>query len=252
MDPPQLFGAQPLLQVLDHHHELESGKSGCCLHGVGSTNGRVSPTPTPQAPLDSLSVSPWPRRTERLLLRPYRQTDGDRLLEIRNRPQVWNWMLTTRVDRVAFQAAWLRSADDPHDQSVVVELDGTVIGTGSLEIHDGMGQDQAGPTQRSEGLIGYIVDPRYAGRGFATEIAGELLSVAFEQLGLRRVTAGCYADNSASWRVMEKLGMRREQHGIRDSWHADLGWLDGCTYAVLADEWLATHRSRATASSPED
>jgi RimJ/RimL family protein N-acetyltransferase len=201
--------------------------------------------------MDSPSLGPWPRRTERLVLRAYRPADGARLLEIRNRPEVWNWMLKTRVDRVAFQAAWLRSVDDPHDQSVVVELDGTVIGTGSLDVLDGMGQDQAGPTQRSEGLIGYIVDPRYAGRGFATEIAGELLSVAFEQLGLRRVTAACFADNSASWRVMEKLGMRREQHGVEDSWHAELGWLDGYTYAVLAEEWLAANRDRTTIRSRE-
>jgi hypothetical protein len=31
--------------------------------------------------------------------------------------------------------------------------------------------------------------------------------------------------------------MRREQHGVRDSWHSELGWVDGYTYAVLADEW---------------
>jgi len=36
---------------------------------------------------------------------------------------------------------------------------------------------------------------------------------------------------------MEKLGMRREQHGIRDSWHAELGWIDGFTYGILAEEW---------------
>jgi RimJ/RimL family protein N-acetyltransferase len=180
---------------------------------------------------------PWPRRTERLLLRPYRPSDGDRLLEIRNQPQVWNWLLKTRVDRVAFQAAWLSSVADPHDHSVVVELDGTVIGTGSLEVLDGMGQDGSPPTRRSEGLLGYILDPAHAGRGLATEIAGALLAVAFEDLGLRRVTAGCYADNHASWRVMEKLGMRREQHGVKDSWHAELGWVDGYTYAILTDEW---------------
>ena len=62
------------------------------------------------------------------------------------------------------------------------------------------------------------------------------LDLAFGDLGLRRVTAGCFADNVASWRVMEKVGMRREQHGVRDSWHAELGWVDGYTYAVLADE----------------
>ncbi len=63
------------------------------------------------------------------------------------------------------------------------------------------------------------------------------LELAFGDLGLRRVTAGCFADNVASWRVLEKVGMRREQHGIRDSWHAELGWVDGYTYAVLTDEW---------------
>ena len=31
--------------------------------------------------------------------------------------------------------------------------------------------------------------------------------------------------------------MRREQHGVRDGWHADLGSIDGYTYAILADEW---------------
>ena len=40
-----------------------------------------------------------------------------------------------------------------------------------------------------------------------------------------------------SWRVMEKCGMRREQHGVQDSWHAELGWVDGYTYAILAEDW---------------
>ena len=63
-----------------------------------------------------------------------------------------------------------------------------------------------------------------------------MLDLAFDDLGLRRVTAGCFAANTGSWRVMEKCGMRREQHGVRDSWHAELGWVDGYTYAVLADD----------------
>jgi RimJ/RimL family protein N-acetyltransferase len=47
------------------------------------------------------------------------------------------------------------------------------------------------------------------------------------------------SDDLASWRVLEKLGMRREQHGIRDSRHAELGWIDGFTYAMLEEEWRA-------------
>ena len=71
-------------------------------------------------------------------------------------------------------------------------------------------------------------------------IARALLDLAFAELGLHRVTAGCFADNVASWRVMEKLGMRREQHGVRDSWHAELGWIDGYTYGILAEEFAPT------------
>ena len=85
-----------------------------------------------------------------------------------------------------------------------------------------------------------MIDPAHAGRGYATAIARALLEIAFTDLGLRRVTAECFADNVASWRVMEKLGMRREQHGVRDSWHAELGWVDGYTYAMLAEEFAPT------------
>ena len=42
-----------------------------------------------------------------------------------------------------------------------------------------------------------------------------------------------------SCRVLEKAGMRREQHGVEDSWHAELGWVDGYQYALLARELRA-------------
>ena len=47
----------------------------------------------------------------------------------------------------------------------------------------------------------------------------------------------CFADNVPSWRLMERLGMRREEYAVRDSLHRSGEWLDGMTYALLADEW---------------
>ncbi|MGB7818641.1 MAG: GNAT family N-acetyltransferase [Ornithinibacter sp.] len=76
---------------------------------------------------------------------------------------------------------------------------------------------------------------------------GGVLTAAFDHLGLRRATAGCNADNPASVRVLEKNGMRREQHGIEDSWHADLGWVDGYRYAILAREWHTPRTGRPAA-----
>ena len=41
--------------------------------------------------------------------------------------------------------------------------------------------------------------------------------IAFDDVGLHRVTGPVSTDNTGSWRVMEKAGMRREQHGVEDS-----------------------------------
>lgn len=62
-------------------------------------------------------------------------------------------------------------------------------------------------------------------------------SITVEDLTHRRLTAGCFAGNLASVRILEKVGMRREQHGVADSWHAELGWVDGYTYGLLAETW---------------
>ena len=178
----------------------------------------------------------WPRRTERLELRPPGEADIDAVLAWRNHPDVTRWLLHTEVDPVAYRDLWRSGADDPRDHAVVAVADGAVVGTLSVEVGDGMGQGHESPARGSEGSLGYLLDPAHHGRGYATEMVRAALDLAFGDLGLHRVTAGCFADNVASWRVMEKAGMRREQHGVRDSWHAELGWVDGFTYAVLADE----------------
>jgi RimJ/RimL family protein N-acetyltransferase len=168
----------------------------------------------------------------------------DRVLEWRMRPEVTNWLLRTTVDPDAFRRAWLDGVDDRDDHSAIAFVGDEIVGTASLWITDAMGQSHVdpGPWRRAEAGIGYLIDPAHAGHGYATEIATALLELAFNDLGLHRVTAGCFADNVASWRVMEKVGMRREQHGVGDSWHAELGWIDGYTYAILDDEWRAAHR----------
>jgi RimJ/RimL family protein N-acetyltransferase len=65
----------------------------------------------------------------------------------------------------------------------------------------------------------------------------ELLRHCFEDLGVRRVTANCFLGNDTSWRLMERVGMRRELHAVRESRHRSGRWLDTVGYAVLADEW---------------
>lgn len=186
-------------------------------------------------PLECCRMERRTIRTERLELRPARDEDIDRVLEYRNLPAVTRWLLHTEVDRDSVRAAWRRTAEDPDDHSVAVTLDGLVIGTVSLVVADGMGQP--GMPTRTEADLGYTFDPAYGGRGYATEAVTAMVAHAFDRLGVRRITAGCFADNLPSVRILEKVGMRREQHGVGDSWHAELGWVDGYTYALLAETW---------------
>ena len=56
-----------------------------------------------------------------------------------------------------------------------------------------------------------VLHPDHAGHGYATHAVRELLRLSCAELGLRRVTANCFADITASWRLMERVGMRRGQ-----------------------------------------
>lgn len=189
-----------------------------------------------------MTLSPWPARIGTLLLREATENDIDHLLSFRNDPSVNRFMLRTSVDPETFRREWLDIPTSETDYSCVAEIDGRLAAMGFLEVVDGMGQP--GMPARTQGVLGYIVEPRFMGRGVATELAQGLVAAAFGHLGLRRVIASCNADNPASARVLEKVGMRREQHGIEDSWHAELGWVDGYQYAMLAREWSGPTLSR--------
>jgi RimJ/RimL family protein N-acetyltransferase len=79
-----------------------------------------------------------------------------------------------------------------------------------------------------------VLDPSATGRGYATEAVRELVRICFEELGLRRVVATCFAENEPSWRLMERVGMHRELHAVRDALHRSGEWCDTYRYALLA------------------
>lgn len=94
-----------------------------------------------------------------------------------------------------------------------------------------------------QGQIGWILGKAYEGRGYATEAATALLDYLFRTVGFHRVYAMTSPDNRRSWRLMERLGMRREAHFVKNC-HHDSGWTDEYVYAILAEEWAA-HRPRS-------
>ncbi len=187
------------------------------------------------APLSRLS---WPVRTDRLSLRPAGPDDVEPTWSYRRRPDVGRWITAAPAGLDDYRARFV----DPGRlaKTLVVEHGGSVVGDLMLSVGDAWAQAEvAGRARAVQAEIGWVLDPRHGGRGYATEAVRALLRICFADLGLRRVVGNCFAANIASARLMERVGMRREVHTRRDSLHRSGEWLDGLGYALLAEEWRA-------------
>jgi RimJ/RimL family protein N-acetyltransferase len=190
------------------------------------------------SPLDELQ---WPRRTARLSIRPVDESDVEAAWGYRRLDEVTRWITAAPKDLDEFRAHF--AEPDRLAKTLMIELEGEVVGDLMLAVEDAWAQSEVAEQAKAvEAELGWSLHPDHGGRGYATEAVEELLRVCFEALGLRRVVANCFADNTASWRLMERIGMRREAHTVKDSLHRTGAWLDGMSYAMLAEEWRGRDR----------
>jgi len=183
-------------------------------------------------PLDAVA---WPVQTPRLSLRPATAADPGPSWRYRRLAAVSRWLI--RAPRTAEDYRLQFERPDSLAKTLVIELGGEVIGDLMVTVEDGWAQAEVlEQAQQVQAELGWVLDPGHGGHGYASEAVRELIRICFEELGLRRVTANCFADNEASWRLMERVGMRREVHTVRESLHRSGRWLDGLGYALLADE----------------
>lgn len=83
--------------------------------------------------------------------------------------------------------------------------------------------------------LGYWVGEAYNGRGLATRAVGEILTIAFDQLGLHRVQAETLLHNFASQKVLERHGFVR--YGMAPKYlHIGGAWQDHIMFQKVNDE----------------
>ncbi|MGC5168144.1 GNAT family N-acetyltransferase [Luteimicrobium sp. DT211] len=178
----------------------------------------------------------YPVRTPRLVLRPLTVDDAPALAAYQSRPDVCRFLLYEPRDERQIAALLLdptrnRSELTGPGQSLWLALcradDGTLVGDVVL-----MWQD----AEQGAGEVGYVLDPRHHGHGYATEAVEALLGLAFDGLGLHRVVGRLDARNAASAGVLRGAGMRREAH-LASNETVKGEWTDEVVYAVLGEEW---------------
>ena len=183
-----------------------------------------------------------PITTERLVLRSFLPRDVDDVLAYRSQPDVVRYIPGEPRDReqVSDLVAHSTTAgliDDKHTHlTLAVDLGGRVIGDVMLAFHGLDGHDG------KQVELGWVFAPDVQGQGYATEAARALTRVAFTDLRAHRVWAQLEPENTASSRICERLGMRREAYFEKGSWFKER-WTDLAIYAIRADEWTPEDRS---------
>lgn len=173
--------------------------------------------------------------TDRLLLRPIAPSDAVAMHAYKSDPDAVRYVpypplnLADVEQRIATTWANTRFAAEGDAVCLAVEErdTGSLIGDVVLFWRS--------ETDRS-GEVGYIFDPRAAGRGYATEAVRALLALGFDGLGLHRIVARMDERNTSSARVAERLGFRREARLVESEWFKG-EWTTLLVYALLQHEW---------------
>lgn len=88
--------------------------------------------------------------------------------------------------------------------------------------------------QRAE--IGYRISNEMAGRGICTQAVSLLINYLFNELGFFKLVAKCDTRNIASYKVMEKLGFKREAY-FKDHYLLGEEWTDQYDYGLLSSQY---------------
>jgi RimJ/RimL family protein N-acetyltransferase len=206
------------------------------LRDIGAVISELRPVPTSRPALER------PLHTERLTLRPATAGDAGPTWRYRRLDAVNEWLTGRPADLDGYRELFSEPARLATTVIVALGHDAAapVIGDFMLRREDAWAQRELAHQARdAQAELGWALDPAYTGCGYATEAVRELLRHCFQDLGVRRVTANCFLDNDTSWRLMERVGMRRELHAVRESLHRSGRWLDTVGYAILDDEWVA-------------
>lgn len=170
--------------------------------------------------------------TPRLVLRDIVSADEDAILAIFCHPDTQRFEDPGLSEFVAYGRVQMMAADqfaDPRTRYylvVTLQESGEIIGYVSARLNN---------KDIREWEMGWTIRSPDWGKGYASEAARALLEWTVANLGAHRVVAFCHAENRASSRVMEKVGMTREGR-LRETRKISGEWHDEFVYAILDRE----------------
>jgi len=170
--------------------------------------------------------------TKRLLIREFKPSDLDSIHEYGSNPEVIKYMPfepnTPEGSKSFLEQAMSKQINENRtdfELAVVHKKEDRLIGGCRINKETDV-----------QAHIGYMINQKYWGYGYATEVAKALVTYGFTELDVHRIYATCVPDNVGSWRVLEKAGLVREGR-LRESMMRQGKYLDAFVYGILQHEW---------------
>ncbi len=165
--------------------------------------------------------------TERLTFRKLTLEDLPWLIEMRSPEPVNRYLGGTRMQNPDALAVRLKFYIDCYDKfgfgncAMPLKASGELIGTSGLQPLEDTGEIE----------VGYNLSEKYWRQGYGYECASGWLKYGFEMCGIERIVAIAQPENTGSWRIMEKCGMKYEKNETHYG-------IDCVLYAISIDEFL--------------
>lgn len=174
--------------------------------------------------------------TKRLIIRQFKPDDWKDLYEYLSNSEVVLYEpydIYNKEDCIK-EAEW-RAQDESHRFWAVCLRD-----SNKLIGHVYFAQSE--PAKFRTWEIGYVFNPKFYGHGYATEACERILQYGFQENDVHRIVAGVNVKNKASWKLLERLSMRREAHMLRNAFFRKTSdgeaiWHDSYRYAILSSEY---------------
>ena len=172
-------------------------------------------------------------RTERLTLRRFTTADAEAFAAYRSDPDIdryQSWDAPLPLSEAVRKVEEFAQGDPaaPGWFQYAVDLDGVLIGDLGLNLDENLMQAE----------LGFTLASAYQGRGYATEAVRGLLDDVFIERKLHRVSAECDARNTASARLLERIGFKQEGLRLSNSWFKG-EWTDDLLFGLLRSDYLS-------------
>lgn len=171
--------------------------------------------------------------TERLIIRHFKKDDWKNLYEYLSLPVIYTYEPGAPIDENEAKRLAKKRSLSNNFYSVILKNNNKMIGH--------LYFNQIEPLHYKTWELGFIFNPEFQNKGFGTESTKAIIDYGFNILKAHRIVAFCNTKNIASWKLLEKIGMRREGHFIKkaffrnDAYNNPM-WFDSYAYGILKDE----------------